>query len=240
MDEGCFRIEGLEEVASLPTEDPRRSHLDRCPRCRTRLASYRAFVDGAMPEGADPVAGVEAMTRALRLEIFAGPQAPRESSAAVVGVDGLGFEERVQQFLATLFTRRLRPAWGVLAVMLCFLAVREGLRISPVRNDGINIRGTEDSELVPLAGTAEVLSEGFIQFRWTEAEQAERYDLIICAVDLREIMRIDAGVQTTHALRIDASIKQAGQRGPLFWRVSAMRDGVEIARSALIALEAGQ
>lgn len=51
MNGGCFKPD---ELAGLASEDPRRGHLKKCPRCRSVLKSFAAFEDVAVvPGGAD-------------------------------------------------------------------------------------------------------------------------------------------------------------------------------------------
>ena len=40
----CVRIEHMADIELLPADDPRRRHVESCPRCRAVYAAYRDFM----------------------------------------------------------------------------------------------------------------------------------------------------------------------------------------------------
>lgn len=69
MNDRCEPIETLRQAAALPAGDPRRDHVEACPRCAARLAALASFLDGGdVPAGADPDAADRRLAAALRDE----------------------------------------------------------------------------------------------------------------------------------------------------------------------------
>jgi hypothetical protein len=58
--ESCYSREQLADIATLAADDPRRAHLESCPRCRDRLAAYQEW----LARGPQP--GLASRFRALR------------------------------------------------------------------------------------------------------------------------------------------------------------------------------
>ena len=49
----CIDVQNIGAVLSLRADDPVRIHANECPRCKSLLASYQAFVDAEPTEGSD-------------------------------------------------------------------------------------------------------------------------------------------------------------------------------------------
>ena len=54
MVQNCIDIEKIAEILELQADDPRRIHLEECPRCSSALLAYRAFLKAETVSGSDP------------------------------------------------------------------------------------------------------------------------------------------------------------------------------------------
>jgi hypothetical protein len=238
MSDQCFRIEELAEVARLPVDDPRRAHLARCPRCRARLASYKAFMDSAeLPEGADTADAKSRLSLAMQREIFGVHAAQIEADASVsrsTGRDsGASPEGPIRRLMQLLTMPALRPVWAVGVVALLVVVVHEALQPARVTQGPITLRGTDEGSGAAVAAEARVLEDGSILFSWNPITDADRYELVLYGADLSEIGRLDAGPANFLMLRPDARPEAARHGVGLFWRVLCLRGGDELVRSAL-------
>jgi len=216
----CQPLEALEALRLLPTDDPRRAHLDDCPRCQALLESLDSFLapDDAAPAEGDAARARTTLRAALATEMAAEAERPRA---------------RLWERLLATF--RSRPAWGVATALVVAAAVlllqqwgqeapRSTLRgRAPVAGEGV----------VRLLGPLPT-ADGGLQLRWGRVVGAQRYDVRLYRPDLTAIATLDAGVETS--LTLGAEQLAAAQDGTLLYKVIAYRGGDEIASSVVETL----
>lgn len=241
----CLDMDGLDRVAlSGPT--PRdQAHFDLCPRCRTRLLTYREYL--ALPGEPEPEgepAAVDRLRERLRAEIHgagsaaAGPGAGwRSVGPEDRGATARSARELWRNGLRRLFgVRGLRPAVGLAAIALAgILLIRE--RPAPVEDHGVlrdRPAGRATAEVVIVR--TQSTPDGAVALTWRRFSGAEMYRVVVFSADLAEISRSPAGTDTTFVL--DSAAVAAIAQGPvgMFVEVHALAQGDRIAASRTMAL----
>jgi hypothetical protein len=225
-------------VLDLDPADPRRGHLDRCPRCYARMAEYRDFV-AAQPgaPGARLGEARERLGEALEREI-AGGAAERGTGRAVRA--GGGDEPRPAPWLDRvtrgLHLPRLRPelAMAAIAVVIvaggAWLAFRGREGIPPPPGGEPTLRG----EVVRGPLTLEhpsVLADGALELAWTSMPGATRYQVRFVAPDLSDLATVEAGSDTRVILRRGSLPGGLASRALVTWQVVAMSGNDTLATS---------
>ncbi len=224
MNEGCPRLEELAGLLLLDSADPRRMHVDDCPRCRASLAVYQSFLDpGLPPEGTRTSDAHRRLKKIVQRAIRETPVGSRVGES-VTGWRGL-------------FQMAWRPSLGVVGIVVVVLVA--------FRLAGFPSRPGEDGRIIPREtqgqeATAPVLLEpeftagGEIILRWRAAPGADSYEVLLFGADLKERKRLGAGSDSYLRLRPD-QLRGNGilseTDSVLFWVVSAKSGGDEIARS---------
>jgi hypothetical protein len=229
MTDECFRLDELDALLDLRAGDPRQRHLAECPLCRARLAAYRAFLADKPPlPGSRPGEAASRLEEFIEKTIRGGPE-PAGSRGEP------GFWARMR--LGSGWRRGL--ALGVTAAAAVILIVilvpfRDGgrRRIAPLR--GLEPSGTGESAFAAHRAVAE---NGSVVFSWSPVPEADGYEIHMFNTALDETARFEAGADTGMRVRID-EIPQTGTL--LLWRVVAVREGGEIARSPLRSLDLRQ
>ena len=204
MSDRCFTPE---ELAELSADDPRRAHVDGCPRCQAVMKSFVAFMDPAdIPKAADLADAHARLSGALEREIGSGPKVVRPDS---------GFW--------TPFRARM------IAAVAAVLVVAVGLSLFRAGPDGMApgepvLRGV-GTPAAPFRCKVEK-SEGVggYQLTWAGIAEATDYRVVVYGADLEEIVGFDVESGTTFELN--------PPEGAAFCRVIALRDGDELERSA--------
>jgi len=76
--ENCHDMKELANLAGLPVGDPRRGHLDACPRCRGLAEAQGLFLEPGATSDLDDLAGADAeLQRRLGKTWFVPPVAAR-------------------------------------------------------------------------------------------------------------------------------------------------------------------
>lgn len=232
--EPCLSIEELEQLAALPAGDPRRQHLERCPRCRMLLHSYQAFVKE--PEAGPAARGSDLDARlatALDREIFGRAAVPAAAAeceeVSLPGRRGLGW-------LRDAFRGRpvLRIAAISAAVLLIVLGVREAGQLRPQGTGEIVLRGAGPAETDALSAQVRLLPQGAWDFSWSPVADADAYRIVLYDKDRIERTQLEAvgGSASLTVARADLPAPVGGE-SVLFWRVIAFERGDEIGRSRL-------
>ena len=207
MNERCLNPE---ELADFPAEDPRRAHVDDCPRCQAVMKSFAAFMNPAdVPEGADLADAHTRLSGALDREI--GPGDSMDSNAQVI--------RPTTSFLSPFRVRTLAAAAAVVIVAVGLSLTRYGPETPP--QDPV-LRGAGDV-VVPFHCEITVLKNGGYLLNWPEVEEATSYRVVVYRADLEKLMDHDVGNATSLELKLP--------KGGAFCRVIALRDGDEVARS---------
>lgn len=217
VNDACPGPEQLAAWEAAGAGDPRRRHVESCPRCLARRESLRLFRgDAPLPPGADLADAEARLGRFLGRELGAAP-APALLPAR---------RDRPRRAWWTP-----RPAWAAAAVVV--LAVGAYLardRIAPEPRPVV-VRGPEAP-----AGTAPRLDpptrqpDGGLALHWTPVTGADAYVVVLSGPGGRELTRRDTGGATACALA-PADLGAAAEATTLFVHVLALRGGDEIARS---------
>lgn len=213
MTDKCPSIEILTEVAGLPPGDPRRAHLDDCPRCQARAADYLDFMAGGTAVPPDRLdAAMGSLKAALDAEIHPNVTAlpPR------------------RPFLARPVVR------GVLALAALLLIV---IALSDLwerpRRDEIRLRAPEDEHAAAglTLNPAEFLATGGVRLSWTAHPAADDYELLLLAPDLTLLETLTTAGETE--MLVEAQVlERLLDSGRLFvWRVRALAGGDPLTES---------
>lgn len=203
----CIPMEALGELDSLSPDDPRRRHVDRCPRCGALAFAYSEFMR------TDPVAGAHVDDADTRLEAFIAARIAVRGAAAPTS----GGASRWFELLS------LRPAWALAAAVLVLSSVAV-LRWQPWRSDEIVYRGAPSSGI--SVGAPRDLGDGRVELTWSPVRGAESYVVMILSKDLGAI----AARETTSASLV-VDLGALASDGPAFLQVTALLDGDVIAES---------
>ena len=241
MNDECFEIEDLEEVIAAQARGEHRAHLDSCPRCRALLASCRAFL---VPPDLPPGARVKEAAEGLRLPMVLGltedsSNRPGQVAPAPSGTDAAGHRARSRDARQggsrrwfPFGTPWLRPIWGLAAVVLLVVLVRQVTRDS-ARNEPSHVMRAEESAAAPAVTllAPRPAPGGGTMVLWRAVPGADAYTITFYRADLSEIGRRTVTSDTTTTV----SSEEAGRLASaalLYWRVRATKSGQEISHSA--------
>ncbi len=198
MNDGCFKPD---ELVDLKADDPRRAHLDECPRCRAVMMSFEAFMDPADVPAEAKVADAEArLSAALEQEMGVTRPAPT--------------------FWTPFRVRTFAAAAAVLIVAVGLSLFGGGPEVIPA--DGPVLRGA-GSPAAPFRVEMSKLENGEFRISWPKIEGATAYRVVVYGEDLEAIMGYDTESATAFKLEPPA--------GAAFCRVIALRDGDELGTS---------
>jgi hypothetical protein len=217
MKQGCPPLERFEELLRLDPGDPRRAHLEDCPRCSARVTAFQSFLTmRPLPEGIDLDEARRRLSQALRQEVAGRERASRSRPSFPSGF---------------FLWPRWKPALGLAAALaLGVILVRTTLDRRP--DQEIVLRGDSG------AGPAVVLlqpvpaEDGALLLRWRKAQDAEGYRVLIYGPDLAEIARIEAGGDTALVLTAARLSQLARPGSAVFWRVATLGRGDQLSLSA--------
>jgi len=221
----CVDELALGEVLALAESDPRRRHLDDCPRCRALVVSYRQFLDPGSEEMASYGTEEHERLNAFR-ERLAGI-APVATPAPGGTMPAPVAEKR--SWAERLFTPGLRPLWAVVAIAIAF-GVMKIAPTHPPENVVPTLRGGTPEALTvrtPTYGDA-----GAVTLVWNAVPEADHYEVRFFSSALTELGRHAAGGDTVATLAAaDLPLPYRSGEAILF-RVVALKDGDELATSA--------
>jgi hypothetical protein len=215
----CPPVESFEELLRLDARDPRRAHLDDCPRCRARLIAFRSFVERRpMPAGADLGDARRRLSAAIRAEIE--QESPRHRL----------WPRRPRPWRMQLLWK---PALGLVAAgVLVILLLRPAGQGS---GDGaLVLRGEGPA---PAALAADRAPDGSLRLSWPAVPPAEGYRVMLYGRDLAEIARLEAGRDTVLVLSAERVARLGPSGGAVFWRVAALEGGEPVSLSAPATLQ---
>lgn len=231
MTEKCLSLDELRTIGSLPANEPRRQHLDRCPRCRARFASFRDFMEPAVAANGSKPDEADARLAAILDQEISSVSTDRQHSRQEDESEQGGLLGRLLQ---SLWQPALRPVWTVGIVVLAFFGIREVWDWQSDQGDRIILRQSSDTPTVVLqTEEPQVQPDGAILLSWKPVTDADSYRISFLGVDLVELQNLDAGSRTSIAVSPDNLSERGGSREPLFWQVRALRGGDEIASSDL-------
>lgn len=212
MKHDCIETIQLATVMKLPADDPRRRHLQRCPRCASRLLIYQRCLSAVEDDVADPEAADEHLSAVMK--------------AAIAG-------NRERDVFNARVTRRVlgRPVWVVAALFVLAAAVYWW---KPWTTDQTVLRGPGLPPQVRLEGW-ELLPGQNVQLAWRGVAGADGYLVHLRSASLEPIAVFGPVSDTTYAFHPDSL--PPGTPRVLLWRVIAVRSGDEIGRSQPASLE---
>lgn len=218
MTSDCIPVASLVSLDTLADDDPGRIHVERCPRCRARLASYRSFLRADDVEGADPEDAEGRLSAALAL-LAAGRDADR-------GAPGFARALRLPA------RRAMRSVLSLAAVLVVAAGLWRALMPSPAGEPGaLVLRGDAVPPNAPLALPSRSLPDGRLSLAWRRQPEADGYRVILHDADLAEVARVDAGADSTVVVLSGVA---------RFWRVVALREGDEIGHTELAPLRSAE
>lgn len=216
MTQRCFQAEELSELLDLEEADPRRRHLDECPRCRALLAEYRDFLKPPSEiSGTNLDEAGSRLRGALKREIYEG-----EAASPVKRV----VESRTFRVLMAL------------AATICVILIAYSFKEDrPPESDGIVLReepgaGRERKiELLPI----QPLREGAVKLSWRAAEGADAFKVYFFSGELEELAVLGPQAESTIVLEPGEVPGLPGSGTILLWCIKALKEGDEIASSPL-------
>jgi hypothetical protein len=216
MNGECVRVEHMADLDLLAADDPRRLHVERCPRCRSLYAAYRAFMTPEPPPSDSDAEDARAHLAAA-LE--------REMSATGGKVAGS-------------IPRRGAVRWAGWAAAAAIVAVSAlvWVRQGPLRPPEAPVmRGPAAATTLVLASPARV--DAGVELSWTAEPAAIAYDVVLYDDAMREVLRLPS-----HVTRVVLTRAMLGERVPpgtdLAWRVIAKDASAEVGRSSVGTFEA--
>lgn len=237
MTEPCLKLDELAGIADLPGDDPRRLHLEGCPRCTSLVAAYRDFMAATTtPAGADPRDAEARLAERLAREWGASAgdgNAGASAHEALPGDRGGGLRRRLEAWWSL---PALRPALAVAVIAIVaggvFLvpALRSRLVETPVLRGGRpdSLEAAVGFEVDPPrpgpAGT---------ELSWGATAGAQRYQVILYSTDLVELSRLEPVAGTRLLLRRADLPAHVAPGTSLLWRVTALRGNEEVGLSSV-------
>ena len=190
MTERCHPLESLAVIGQLAPGDPRRAHLDDCPRCRARLVAYRAFMVGDLPTdlGLDPSilgAARSQLDAAVAREIYGTDHRP----AARIGL---------RARLVGLAAKSWRPVLAAAAVLVLVFGLKTNqvpldLPLPSLGTESL-LRGTvERSQIDHPLRVEPGPDEDTWHLAWEPPERTTASTVVLYDTDLAEVARLDAG-----------------------------------------------
>ena len=211
----CRRdIQEIANLSGLPADDPRRRHLDECPRCRGLAEAQALFLQ---PGDTDDLDGLGASDAQLQERLASALSQPPARTGRV---------RRRRLWLA---------AAAVLAVCAIGLAADDLLRqrlLAPPQV-GERLRGTESaSDLILTSG------DGRLHLTWPTAPAADTYRFVFFDAASHEI----GGRSVEHTADEPVTCELRREDLPAavrFYQVYAISYGDTVARSSMVPAPSG-
>lgn len=223
MSENCYTTGDFDRLLELIEEHPDGhedlQHLESCAECRSQLDFYRSFLDqGAVPEGADLADASRRLDTFLEQEI-AGTAKSSQGPAPANG-------RRVD-------LRRWSPVLVAACLVCTVLLINYRNDHGPLAPSGtVRERSAPD---VTLETSQIATAAGFV-LTWTGPADADSLEIVILDASMTEIERFPVDPSGEYDLD-RADHRWLRDAGPFFWFMVGLRDGDEIARSSVGALE---
>ena len=244
MKQRCHTPEEITALAELEPGDPRRAHVDACPRCQAVLLSFREFLAAEpLPEGARPKQASKHLERVLQREILGSPS-PEAASEAAGNPAGPTRRSWREHLAGLLRPPVLAPALAGAVVVLAILLFPGRTPTEPApqyrgSSSETTPAGTGDAhDFIATATTA--LADGGWLLEWRLSSETDRAVVILYAADLSELVRHE--VTREHQLQLAASADHEPRfpAAARYWRVLGLQGTEEVARSTLQTFESAQ
>jgi hypothetical protein len=203
----CVDVERIGSVLEYPADHPVRRHTDDCPRCRSLVQSYQAFLEAAPASGA----GVSAARPRLDAAIRHGADAafPAESRAPFPMKSG-GWWRAWMRPIPALAT----------ALVVVAAAVMLWPRDEPTSRLRVSGQSTNAWNLsASAAGTG-----GSVLLAWNAVTGADAYEVRVYGPELEELLRLSS-IGTSLAVGRSEFPANIPPGADLTWVVTALRGG---------------
>jgi len=221
----CIDIAELATVDGWPDGDPRRVHLDGCPRCRARLAQYRAFAHPPAEHQPDVDADA-AVLAALEAEI---------PGARLRDV------ETPSPWTRWLYPWRSPRGWSLIGAAAAAVAAIVVINARDATPPPIVLRGdVTDGGVTLVDDGVEILEDGDVRLRWHPVADADAYTVVLLGDDGGPALEVPAGDDTVVVVPRAALVTLGGAGTPVPWRIDAHHEDDVVARSTVgVVLIAG-
>jgi hypothetical protein len=172
----------------------------------------------------------------IKHSIMTGSKDPIDSkSMSETGEESSSrFSSWMSSISRILNLRPVQIGFGFALGLLLFIAIKQLTTTPPQVHAPIVLRGSEPASLTAM--NPEQMPDGSLKFSWSAMAGVEKYELVILDGGRNELIRLDGGSGTS--LSVDpASIPGSDRPDAAYlWRIVALQDGDEVARSSLRSL----
>jgi hypothetical protein len=202
----CVDVERIGSVLEYPADHPVRRHTEECPRCRSLVQSYQAFLEASPAPGA----GVTEARPRLDAAIRRGADAafPAQARAPFPMKSGGWWRAWVRPVPAL--------ATALVVVAAAFLFWPRGEPTSLLRESGQAADAWNLSVAAP--------TDGSVLLSWNEVAGADAYEVRIYGPELDELLRLPS-TATSVAVGRSAFPADLPAGADLTWVVTALRGG---------------
>jgi hypothetical protein len=235
----CFDLEELAEVVGLEPSDPRRQHLEACPRCQALAMVFTEFLrDRSVPPESNPEDAAARLQAAFEEELSGGfaPDHPPARSSSPSPTQGSP-RARITPRFPWLRATGLRPVLAAAVMVLVAGALYLNAEWRTGRDRSDVLRGAPST---PSRATAtgswllpvETDATGIRILRWRAVPGADAYEVRFFGADLRDFARIGPLTDTLLVLRAGV-LPSDSVSGPVAgWQVTALQEGQALAVSS--------
>jgi hypothetical protein len=233
MKSACIATEDLATILDLPPDAPERHHLETCPRCMARLATYMEFIlDSSVPPGADSKEAGKSLRIAFQTAMDHAPTEAVRSRRPLRPERTWSFPWRLRP------VRAFAAAAAVLIVAVGLYAgityVRGDHEVDVLRGRSVPDGGAMGERITLLEPRAE--GADAIRLRWDAASGITSYEVVVFGADLQDLARFPL-LKETNCLVRKADLRPGPAPGAVIgWQVIAYRDGAAALRSPVGAL----
>ncbi len=215
-DSRCLSVEGVADALEAAADDPRKQHLQTCPRCQALAAEYRLFMTKNENVALPDVEEALRLNKALAEEIGRKPpemQAFSQSWWSAGRIPGI------------IRWRYAAPALAAVLVVILLLP-REELR----NPDPTVMRGEGIEEATLAVQAIAEGDDGGLVLIWERSAAADSFAVQFLAANLTVL----ATVETEGQNRLEFTSGESGiPEGSRFFRVTGFKEGIPVIRSGL-------
>ena len=244
MEDDRSAIEQLAAILELPPDDPRRLELERSPRGRALLRTYRAFLaPGRAPAEADLENARASLHAMLDRELGLGA-APSTASRSEAATPAGPRPEVVGPAPAHAAARAPRRSWWWMpAPRLAFAMAALAVAVAGVwyvsrppgpaapELRGHRVEGTGAPTVALTLHPARTLAGGAVELSWEPVAGADRYQVAFFATDLTDLAHPAPTTEPRLVLAPGALPAGLSRASSVLWQVTARRGSEPLAVS---------
>jgi hypothetical protein len=217
MDTKCVDVEHIGNVLEYPEDHPVRVHATTCPRCRTLVENYRAFM------GAETTAdaGLERARADLDATIASLGRRTHPGTARV--------DPGVKHMSWLRGLLRPMPALATAAIIVAVAAIVFTRGDRAIETPVLRTQGGADSAW--HANEPALRRDGAIVFSWPPVAGADSYQVRVYGAALETLATLGPTPELSLVLDRSSLPGDLPDNADLTWRVIALRAGVELAVS---------